>query len=134
VLIGLVACGSASVSGQPDPSDSPLPVVDVDGFVAMAPGLDGSTAVVRGFMLVSGADARLCALVLESFPPQCGGADIILAGTIPADVMAGLDSTNDPSLAQASWGDVTVNGTVSLGPDGTSPTLTIGSIELSQGE
>jgi hypothetical protein len=85
-------------------------------------------------MLVSGADARLCALVLESFPPQCGGADIILAGTIPADVMAGLDSTNDPSLAQASWGDVTVSGTVSLGPDGTSPTLTIGSIEPSQGE
>jgi len=130
LVLALAACGSAVGPDQADPPDPSPSVLDVDGFVAAAPDLVGTTATIDGFMLVIGDDARLCALVLESYPPQCGGAQVVLAGTIPAEVMAGLDSTNDPSLAQANWGDVTVSGTVSLGKDGASPRLTIDSIEL----
>ena len=31
---------------------------------------------VQGFLFVVGGEARLCELLAESFPPQCGGADI----------------------------------------------------------
>jgi hypothetical protein len=67
--------------------------------------------------------------VLESLPPQCGGAMIRVLGAVPQDVLDALDSTKDePSLNQASWGDVTITGTVSIG-EGATPTITIDSIE-----
>jgi hypothetical protein len=37
------------------------------------------TAEVEGFLLIDGDVARLCALIAESYPPQCGGASIELA-------------------------------------------------------
>jgi hypothetical protein len=130
----LAACGSYGASAPPatgaPPAATPAPSpVDVDGFVSSIATLDGTTATVTGFLLITGDQANLCSLVLESLPPQCGGSVIRVLGAVPQDVLDALDSTKDePSLNQASWGDVTITGTVSVG-DGATPTITIDSIE-----
>ena len=77
-----------------------------------------------------GDQARLCAMTLESYPPQCGGAAVRVHGAIPADVLSALERTNDPTLAQAIWGQVTITGTVAAaGADG-QPTLTVDTISV----
>jgi hypothetical protein len=123
LLLVVGACGASTDPG----GSSAKPALDVDAFLTSAEDLNGRGVTVEGFLLVVGSDARLCALVLESYPPQCGGGSIHVVGTIPAEVMAALDSTDDPSLAQATWGTVVIGGTVaSGGPDG--PTITIDKI------
>ncbi len=128
----LAACGSSGASAPPasgePPAATPAPTVyDIDGFVGAISTLDGTTATVTGFLLISGDQANLCSLVLESLPPQCGGATIRVLGAVPQDVLDALDSTKDePSLNQASWGDVTITGWVAGGGQ---PTITIDSIE-----
>ena len=67
-------------SDLPAPSDvgSPSGMV-VDGGLTVADALltDASgTIAVKGFLLVDAEGARLCELLAESFPPQCGGASI----------------------------------------------------------
>ena len=71
------------------------------------------TAIVRvkGFLLAIDDGASLCSLVLESYPPQCGGGTVAITGEIRADVVARLDRTSEPGLAQAMWGWVEVTGT-----------------------
>ncbi len=69
-------------------------------------------------------------MTLESYPPQCGGAAVRVLGAIPADVLSALERTNDPTLAQAIWGQVTITGTVAAtGADG-QPTLTVDTITV----
>ena len=48
---------------------------------------------------------RLCSALLESYPPQCGEPSLVVEGLDLATV-AGLTSTNDPSLAQVTWSDM----------------------------
>ena len=60
--------------------------------------------------------ARLCSLVLESYPPQCGGAAVNLTGGFPADVLAALESTTEPGQATWGWADVTGTFTLAGGP------------------
>ena len=78
--------------------------------MAGAPGLDGRRVRVKGFLLVTRAGASMCSLLLESYPPQCGGG-VQVTGEIPADVAVGLEKTTDPGLAQAMWGWVEVAAT-----------------------
>jgi len=81
-----------------------------------APGLDGRPVRVKGFLLVTRAGASMCSLLLESYPPQCGGG-VQVTGEIPADVAVGLEKTTDPGLAQAMWGWVEVAGTFEASDD-----------------
>jgi hypothetical protein len=111
----LAACGSASPPPSAPTALSPAPsapaaAIDVDALVAGAPGLDGRPVRVKGFLLVTRAGASMCSLLLESYPPQCGGG-VQVTGEIPADVAVGLEKTTDPGLAQAMWGWVEVAGT-----------------------
>ena len=46
---------------------------DVEGIIA-----------VRGFFIMDAAEARLCELVLESLPPQCGSPSVVLEGFDPS--------------------------------------------------
>lgn len=130
----LAACGSYGATAPPPTGEPPVTTpapspLDVDGFVSSIATIDGTTATVTGFLLITDDQAHLCSLVLESMPPQCGGATIRVLGAVPQDVLDALDSTQDePTLDQASWGDVTITGTVSIG-DGATPTITIDSIE-----
>ena len=126
----LAACGSATSpppSAPPALSPAPSPpaaAIDVDALVAGAAGLDGRPVRVKGFLLVTDAGASMCSLLLESYPPQCGGG-VQVTGEIPADVAAGLEKTTDPGLAQAMWGWVEAAGTFEASDGG-------GSIALSE--
>ena len=111
----LAACGSASPppsapTGLTPAPSAPAAAIDVDALVAGAPGLDGRPVRVKGFLLVTRAGASMCSLLLESYPPQCGGG-VQVTGEIPADVAVGLEKTTDPGLALAMWGWVEVAAT-----------------------
>jgi hypothetical protein len=129
----LAACG-ATGSGASEPpataSDLPATAVDLDTLIADATH-DGRTVTTQGTFLATGDIAQLCALVMESYPPQCGGATVRIVGEVPADVLAAMDSTrNEPDLAQATWGFVDVTGTYrASGVDG-QPTIELGTIAL----
>jgi hypothetical protein len=139
----IAACGSAGVSSPPatgspatgSPS-APTPgtpgptVFDVGGLAGSLADLDGTTVTVDGFFLISDGTARLCEMVLESYPPQCGGATLRVLGKVPQEVLDALETTSDPILAQASWGTVSITGIIGAsGADGT-PTITIESISV----
>jgi hypothetical protein len=97
----LGACGSTTAPSDPRSSapsvapSAPAAAIDVDALVAGAAGLDGQPVRVKGFVLVNDAGASMCSLLLESYPPQCGGG-VRVTGEIPADVAAGLEKTTDP--------------------------------------
>ena len=132
LAIVLAACGanggSSAPTVGPSAADPPAAAIDTDALVADAT-LDGQPVRVSGFFLATGPTAVLCSVVLESYPPQCGGGTVRLVGEVPADVLAALDSTDDPTLAQATWGQVEVTGTYRVrGADG-QPTIDLLTIE-----
>ncbi len=47
---------------------------------------DGSRLTVKGFLLLDADEAWICDELLESFPPQCGGASVELTGIGMADL------------------------------------------------
>ncbi len=91
----LGACTTADTDPEPDAagaclaeapdcedtvaSETDLPAVEPERGVSVADavtqGIDGPFEV-RGFFFVDSAGARICELLLESFPPQCGGASL----------------------------------------------------------
>jgi hypothetical protein len=116
LAVVLVACGSVPPpSNAPAPSApvDPGPAIDTNALMASAAAKDGQLVHVTGFVLITD-QVRLCSVVLESYPPQCGGATVNLTGEVPADVVAALDKTTEPGLAQASWGWVDVTGTFTV--------------------
>ena len=60
---------------------------------------DDGPAVVNGSLLVSDGQARLCDALAESFPPQCGGASIVVRG-LDVDSLDGLSSKGE-----VTWSD-----------------------------
>lgn len=82
-------CNDTLVIGD-EPQDLPPPSDDVvpsgmlvDGGLSVADAVKVSRAgpiAVKGFLLIDGEGARLCDLLAESFPPQCGGAFAAIEG------------------------------------------------------
>ena len=134
LVLLLAACGGATGSAAPsaDPSVPPAtagPAIDVGALVGDAT-RDGQVVTVTGFFLAADGVAQLCDLVLESYPPQCGGSIARLTGEVPQTVLDALESTSEPDLAQATWGQVVVTGTYrASGTDG-QPTIELTSIEV----
>ncbi|HEY7736186.1 MAG TPA: hypothetical protein VH813_05270 [Candidatus Limnocylindrales bacterium] len=121
---------SSPPSTSPPASAAPTAPLDVDGVVGGQAALAGTRIAVQGFLLIEPNGMRMCAVVLESYPPQCGGGSILIQGTVPDDVRAQLTSTeNEPDLHQAAWGDVVVTGTLTL-VDGGTPTLAMDGISV----
>ncbi len=130
----LVACaGPSGAPSDPPASASPFvvepaPAADPDTLLRDAAANDGRQVQVPGFFLATDGTAQLCSMVLESYPPQCGGGAVRLTGQVPADVLARLDKTSEPGLAQATWGSVIVTGTFrASGVDGL-PTIELSDI------
>ena len=122
---------SAPVPADPSPSD-PGAAIDVDTLLGDAPALDGQRVRVTGNFLADETEAQLCALLMESYPPQCGGG-VRLTGEVPGDVLAVLDTTTEPDLKKMWWGYVTVVGTFrAAGADG-QPTIELETVELQEG-
>ena len=70
------------LAGAPDCDDtasSDLPAIEPERGVsvpdATSQPIDGAFEL-RGFFIADGTGARMCETLLESFPPQCGGASI----------------------------------------------------------
>lgn len=136
ISVILVTCaGSAAPASESPPSAAspapadPGPAIDTDALLADG-SLEGKVVRVSGFFLAAGDTARLCSVVLESYPPQCGGGTVRITGEVPAAVLSALESTTEPALARATWGQVDVTG-VFRGPgvDGL-PTIEMTSIEV----
>ena len=83
---------STSVASADDNSDAESIGVD-----ALFDGNGPRTAVVEGFVLIDEASARLCEVLMESFPPQCGGLSVVIANP------TGLGSTILTEAQGISW-------------------------------
>lgn len=127
----LAACaGTGSDPSDTQPSSPPASptTVTLDALLGTPMDHDGQVVTVKGTLIAYGAEAEMCDIVMESYPPQCGPS-IRLVGTVPEGVADQLDQTTEPDLAQAMWGPVEVTGTFDAdAPDG--PTLTIDTIAI----
>jgi hypothetical protein len=140
-LLTLILVGCAAGTGAASPAAPPAsdPAVDLptsvpttlsfDDLAGDLPGRAGQTVTTTAYLFIEGDQAQLCGVLLESYPPQCGGGSVRLLGEVPTAVIDGLDSTSDPGQAITSWGPVLVSGTVGADDSG-APTITISSIEL----
>jgi hypothetical protein len=138
VLVGLLAvlvlagCGGGDgASETPSGPSAPAVFDDPASLVAAIADTDGATVTVRGFLIATEDGAQLCGIVLESYPPQCGGPTLTVSGEVPQAVVDGLDRTTDPGQPRTWWGWVRITGTVAAG-DG-APSIAIDSIELDEG-
>lgn len=141
----LVACGGTAGSPAPSgsgalPSDAPIdlptdapPTLSFEDLAGSLADVDGQSVTVSGYLLITGDQVQLCGVLMESYPPQCGAVAVRVLGEVPADVLDGLDTTTEPDLQKAWWGMVRITGVVAAaGADG-SPTITIETIESSDG-
>lgn len=92
-LIVPVAMVAAACGGDETDSDDTAVSTDSDGETSGGLLVDGGLSVaetldpdatgilaVSGFIVADQTSVRLCDLLAESLPPQCGGASIVLAG------------------------------------------------------
>ncbi len=110
---GVVDGDSSPGSANTNDADDGLVVSDgmtIDGGLtveeALASGLPGVLAV-KGNLFDDGSGARLCSVLAESFPPQCGGGSLALDGFDFADV-EGLPAYELAGVQQSggvSWTD-----------------------------
>jgi hypothetical protein len=88
----LVAAGLAGCAGDDD-AGSPAGAVFIEE--AIDAGSD-EAQLVSGNLLALGEEVRLCSALAESFPPQCGGASLLVEGLSLGDV-DGLITEGDVS-------------------------------------
>ena len=115
-------------AASPAPSD-PGPAIDTDALLRDG-SREGKVVRVSGFFVATGGTARLCSVVLESYPPQCGAGTVRITGEVPAAVLSALESTSDPALARATWGQVEVTGVFRGSDLDGQPSIEITSIEV----
>lgn len=114
LLLVLVACGIGpdAPTDDSDPGGGPRidePTITVVQGQADGPGISVDEAIARAgteAVLVNGAlfidpdgVVRLCSAIAESFPPQCGGARLLVEGLDPAAV-PDLQEANDVRWAE----------------------------------
>ena len=138
-LLALVlsACaGQASTPPAAQPSSGPSSdsgaAIDVDALLQDPGSKDGQVVRVTGNFLADEGSAQLCALLMESYPPQCGGG-VRLTGEVPADTLALLDTTKEPDLKKMWWGFVTVTGTFRASGANGQPVIELSEISLVEG-
>lgn len=134
----LVACVDAAPPSQvpatPPAASGAVPAdpgaaIDVQTLLGDAATKDGQAVRVTGNFLADDATAQLCQVLMESYPPQCGGG-VRLTGSVPADTLARFTTTTEPGLKKMWWGFVTVTGTFhAAGADG-KPSIELGEIVL----
>ena len=64
---------------------APIPGGGLTVEEAIASTLEGPL-MVAGYLVATGDDVRLCSALAESYPPQCGGASLVVEGLDPAGV------------------------------------------------
>ena len=92
IVIALVACGGDDDDGTATSVSVPAgDPITVEQLVARS---SDSPIMVRGLLLSTGGETRLCAAILESFPPQCGEPSVVLVDIDPASV-DGIEEAGD---------------------------------------
>jgi hypothetical protein len=77
-LVGLAAVGAVVAGcGDDDEEVEPAGPITVEQLVARS---SDTPIEVEGFLLAEGTLVRLCAAILESYPPQCGEPSVELVG------------------------------------------------------
>jgi hypothetical protein len=107
---GALSCGTGETANTGN-SAGFGGVLTVDQALA-AP--DGQKISVQGMLVSSQGDTVLCSSLLESYPPQPGGASLELQG-LDLNGLVGLSTTaGEPEVAQATWSDypLTLDGVV----------------------
>ena len=113
VVVALAATVAACGGGESTPPAAPVPaepaasdeVLSVDEALAST---FGDPVRVTGFLVAQeGAAIRLCSALAESYPPQCGGASLVVEGLELASV-EGLTIPAEPEYAHTSWTDTPV--------------------------
>ena len=110
--------GSEPGQGMPAPG-APL---SVEQALAAAAKDDSQPFLVTGYLFVyAGGDAKLCDAILESYPPQPGGATLLVEG---------LDEGRYEFTTEGdvSWTDVQVQVLGTIDPDAATLTVTPNSI------
>jgi hypothetical protein len=87
-------------------------------------------ATASGFIFMDANGSRICGLMLESFPPQCGEPSVKLLDLKPESVVA-LMSPEDPTLASVSWTDYSTSVEGERGPDGLSGVTVVDPVHVS---
>jgi hypothetical protein len=92
---------NADPNAPTDASDEPItPSTTVSVTELLAAGTIDGPFVVTGFLFIDAdGNAVLCEAIAESYPPQCGGLSIEIAGDLPMDDLTsdqGVTWSNDP--------------------------------------
>lgn len=95
----------------PGASKDSAKAVTIDVLLKNVAARDGRSVRLTGNLIADATNARLCEVMLESYPPQCGGGSIRLTGAIAAATLARLTTTTEPGLAKEWWGFVVIIGT-----------------------
>jgi hypothetical protein len=94
LVLALAACGGEDDEPAPQPQPQPA----ASSGIAAGPGLSIEEAIasdldgallVNGSLLARDGEVRLCSALAESFPPQCGGASLVVVG-VDLDEVDGL--------------------------------------------
>ena len=129
--VALGACGGSDDSAATD-ADEPAPSGETTltgPSSAVGPGISVAEALastlespllVNGFLVAANDEVRLCSLLAESFPPQCGGDSLTVVGL---DVTARDDTM---SASGVTWTDQIVQVLGTLDGD----TLTVDALSL----
>jgi len=100
VGLTLVAAACADSSDSSDAGDETTTNRIVEpGDVAAHP--DGTQVVTQGVLVIAD-DTRLCDVILESAPPQCGGNSVVL-GDLQRDDVVALQAPTDPEGQGVAW-------------------------------
>lgn len=98
ILVVLVAVVLASCSGDSSDNGSGTRVVGPADIADLA---DGEAVVTEGVLVITD-QTRLCETILQSFPPQCAGAFVVL-GDLQPDQVVDLRTATDSQGITTSW-------------------------------
>jgi hypothetical protein len=87
--VALAGCGGDDDDDAAGGDTSPAPTAPVGPGISIEEALESDSTeplLVEGNLLVLDGQARLCSALAESFPPQCGGASLLVTGLDVAQV------------------------------------------------
>lgn len=115
LALAAAACGGESSDDSSDVIEEPTTTnrIAQPGDVAALP--EGTEVITQGVIVIAD-EMRLCDVLLESAPPACGGASVVLADLPREDIVA-LQAPTDPEGGGVAWTTypVSVVGTVQSG-------------------